>query len=1057
MDRHPNRTAMATNARGINDGALRIIQLNMQGSRLVSDETRVQMDNERTDVLLAQEPYSAYDRITGFGVATHVINGTTANVDKAQAAIIVRNKEVTVLKVSQLCNAHCACVQINSRKGTVYLVSMYFQFSHEIEPHIQQLDKVLRRLRGKRIIIGIDANAKSPLWGSRTLDERGATLEDFIAEQNLVVLNRNNEPSTFSNGRGETNIDVTLATENAARMVRSWKVCEDWTCSDHRAISIILAWERDPNSSMHADEGGSNRYCIAKANWENYEHALLDARNRLRAWSENFAGPDDVYRLADGVEEAIVSACAASMPEKRRFPRSVPWWNGELTTLKQDVYRKRREYQHDHGISRGAKRRIYYEARTSYKKAISNAKISSWQGYVGDSNSDTWGLVYKLQTQRLRIDRAMSTLVSQQGHTIDWQETASVLLRGLVPDDSEAAETNDQRRVRDEASTPYGADPAPPLEREEVRKAIRRLANGKAPGLDRIEVEALKGSWPVLGAEIVSLFNACLDWGVFPQKWKHGSIRALIKGPGKDEAAVKSYRPICLLSALGKAFEGVIAKRLAPIFHGEEFCSDRQYGFRPGRSTEDAIVKFRNLTSNRGEKYVLALLFDISGAFDNVWWPNVMLKLRERGCPGNLYALIADYFRDRKVSMTAAHGRVTKHVTKGCPQGSILGPYFWNLIFDEILHRLVGGNCEPIAYADDLIVLVYGNSRLEIQEKGQWVTETIVAWCTEIKLELSAAKTEMLLVKGKLDARRPPTIKVGGQPLRLKPWVKYLGVHFGTGLSIKPHVDYLSHKIRSLFGCLARVARNTWGLKYKAMHAYYNGLFIPIVTYASAGWWDRLNKGAIRTLNSAQRFVLLRVTKAYRTASTDALVVLAGVLPVDLAITERTYRYKIRKRQEFILGDFRFQPQDVEQERLTVKEAKSRVRNVVIDRWQERWRNSVKGRLTFGFFNSVNERMNAKWVCLDHYVVQLLTGHGAFRSKLESFGLAMDGACDCGELDTAMHVLYECPQKHEERERLARSLHARGLMWPIEGAQLVSKDAFAAFAAFASEVLHDRD
>ena len=33
--------------------------------------------------------------------------------------------------------------------------------------------------------------------------------------------------------------------------------------------------------------------------------------------------------------------------------------------------------------------------------------------------------------------------------------------------------------------------------------------------------------------------------------------------------------------------------KMAPIFHDHALSSDRQYGFRPGRSTVDAITKFR--------------------------------------------------------------------------------------------------------------------------------------------------------------------------------------------------------------------------------------------------------------------------------------------------------------------------------------------------------------------------------------------------------------------------------------------------------------------------------
>ena len=52
-----------------------------------------------------------------------------------------------------------------------------------------------------------------------------------------------------------------------------------------------------------------------------------------------------------------------------------------------------------------------------------------------------------------------------------------------------------------------------------------------------------------------------------------------------------------------------------------------------------------------------------------------------------------------------------KLVTKGCPQGSVLGPLFWNLIFDEFVEDLRREENEAIAFADDLIVVIEANNR----------------------------------------------------------------------------------------------------------------------------------------------------------------------------------------------------------------------------------------------------------------------------------------------------------------------------------------------------------
>jgi hypothetical protein len=69
---------------------------------------------------------------------------------------------------------------------------------------------------------------------------------------------------------------------------------------------------------------------------------------------------------------------------------------------------------------------------------------------------------------------------------------------------------------------------------------------------------------------------------------------------------------------------------------------------------------------------------------------------------------------------------------------------------------------------------------------------------------VSAEKTEMLLLKGKLDAERRPIIKINGKSIRRQQAIKYLGVHFESGLKINKHIQETTQKSRN---SLAKVAK----------------------------------------------------------------------------------------------------------------------------------------------------------------------------------------------------------------------------------------------------------
>ncbi|XP_061382376.1 uncharacterized protein LOC133319967 [Danaus plexippus] len=143
-------------------------------------------------------------------------------------------------------------------------------------------------------------------------------------------------------------------------------------------------------------------------------------------------------------------------------------------------------------------------------------------------------------------------------------------------------------------------------------------------------------------------------------------------------------------SILGKIFEKILCRRIR--WHVLPKSNARQYGFTPQRSTEDTLYDLmqhvRGVLSRKETALMVSL--DIEGAFDNAWWPAIKCRMIEKGIPVNLRRLVEDYFRDRSVAVHYAGRTVRKAQTKGCVQGSIGGPLFWNMLLDPLLDSLDG-------------------------------------------------------------------------------------------------------------------------------------------------------------------------------------------------------------------------------------------------------------------------------------------------------------------------------------------------------------------------------
>jgi len=796
----------------------KILQLNCQKSYAVMCDIGQMMCERGIVIALLQEPYATSGCIRGLPAGMRVFPDSRAN-----SAVVVNDVGIECTLVNSTNWGVCVC--LSGSFGRVFVGSVYCAFGVPLEPYMSYMDEVLLLASSVPVILGLDANAASPLWFSKISRHasgylnltRGDLLAEWAVSKDVRVVNEPSEWYTFDGPMGKSDIDVTFVNEAALGVFAfEWSVLGGHGVSDHNPIEVCIT-----HTSTVLDSERGNRWRTCGANWSLHEVLVREESTQVDL---------DTFRALSVDEQVACVSRWLTCVNDRMFERTrkvnlrhVKWWTHELTLKRRSVRTLRKRFQRARIASTddAAQLRIdYRRCMNEYKQMLVKVKEDEWRSFLERNKHDPWGSAYKIVRGRGKTCDVSSLQVDGVQLTA-WSDCMNVLLNGFFP------------RANQRELPPSVAASADPLREGELGVAFSMLKSRKSPGADGFTGEMCKSVWKSIPDYLKELYGRCVNEGYFPHEWKNAKVIVLLKSPDRIRSNPRSFRGISLLPVLGKVLERVMIERLQEIV--DEQMSDRQYGFRQGKCTEDAWKYVKDCVATSTSNYVLGIFIDFQGAFDNLSWDSVLRKLRDCGC--RELSLWESYFSGRRACAVGRHESVTVDVVRGCPQGSICGPYIWNLMMDTLLRQLEQV-CKCCAYADDLIIMVEGQSRAEIEALAGAHLRTVCDWGNSVGVSLAMDKTTTMLLKGRLSASRHPSIGLNGVFLRYVTEVKYLGITFGERMCFTPHFTGLKRRLLGVVGQVRRILRNEWGLSRRAVRTIYNGLFVACATYGSSVWCD---------------------------------------------------------------------------------------------------------------------------------------------------------------------------------------------------------------------------
>lgn len=747
---------------------------------------------------------------------------------------------------------------------------------------LRQLIHETRNRIGTRtdVILAGDFNRHDQLWGgddvSAARQGEADPIIDFMSDHSLrSLLPRGTK--TWSKGDQETTIDLILASEELASTLMRCTIHPTEHGSDHRAIETTF------------DVAPPERVIEQRLLFKNAPWTAIRARITTALRFIPVGG--GVQQQTDRLMAAVCEAVGELTPKARPSPYAKRWWTTDLTQLRRTYthWRNRARTQRRAGLIHQELERHAKEAAKEYHDAIRKQKKAHWSDFLADDANIWQAARYLNPSSSAAFDKIPPLVRANRSTTKDKTEQATELLTTFFPPLPAVIEDEGTRPQRSPVTMPR-------LTIEEVERKVFAAKSWKAPGEDGLPAMVWKQVWPTVKDRVLLLFQTSLEEGSLPTQWRNAKIIPLKKPDKKDYTVAKAWRPISLLSTLGKTLEAVVAERISYAVETFGLLPTNHFGARKKRSTEQALLLLQEhiYKAWRSRKVLSLVSFDVKGAYNGVYRERLLQRLSTRGIPPALVRWIGA-FCSRRTATIMVNGHTSRQQElpqAGLPQGSPLSPVLFLFFNADLVQHRLNTRRGSMAFVDDYTAWVTGPSADANREGVQAIINGAMEWERRSGATFEGEKTTLLHFTRNTERSSATPFIIKGEAVKPKDKAKILGIIMDSELRYKQHIANAATK-----GLRAAMAlRRLRMVSPSTARQLFTATVAPVIDYASNVWMHACGSATRSPMNRVQRIGAQAITGAFRTVAVAIAEAEASIRTVRERHTERATKLWVSLR-----------------------------------------------------------------------------------------------------------------------------------------------------------------